>query len=305
MSIFKQFSQLFSEKLRSYVLATKKILKMNIEYQLNGFSILLPAEHMLPVFQKCYPLYDRFLPHICKYLGDTGTVIDVGANCGDTFVAMFANNSELSYICIEPDDRFYKLLCNNIARIHSHCPSAHVSTCKTLIGKDITSASLEGVNGTKHAIVNDTSCIGKSTLKSQTLDSIATSLSAQNIKLLKSDVDGFDYDVIDSAEETIKKCNPILFFECQIDHNYQRTGFENTIIHLSKAGYTNWTIFDNFGELVFQTNNAEEVNQLFGYVWRMSSGHSQITFPYFDLLAATIKDEETVSRAVTEYIGRR
>lgn len=64
------------------------IFNIPIEYHYKEYSIKLPANHMLPVYQKYHPKYDRFLPHLVKYIEPSDTVIDVGANVGDTLAGI-------------------------------------------------------------------------------------------------------------------------------------------------------------------------------------------------------------------------
>jgi hypothetical protein len=128
----------------------KGALGVPTEYRYRRYSILLPAEHLLPIYQKHHKRYDRFLPHLVKYLERAVTVIDVSANCGDTLAAMYDANGEVNYICIEPDDIFFSFLDENVRRIKSVDSHASVSSIKALVGKGVSSAMLEGSGGTKH-----------------------------------------------------------------------------------------------------------------------------------------------------------
>src|SRR5574340_220037 len=85
-------------RISHYIRKLKKKLGINIEYQYTTFTILLPADHLLPDYQQSHKLYDRFLPHLVNYIEPKATVIDVGANCGDTLAAMYESNKSLTYI---------------------------------------------------------------------------------------------------------------------------------------------------------------------------------------------------------------
>ena len=82
----------------------------------------------------------------------------------------------------------------------------------------MTQAYLSGTGGTKHAVIGNAA--GRSSgandaMTSRTLDDVVTGANLQNkVRLCKSDVDGFDFDVIDSADATLERDAPILFFEC-------------------------------------------------------------------------------------------
>src|SRR5262245_56402881 len=104
----------------------------DIEHDYDGFSIRLPAGHMLPEYRERWQLYDAFLPRLAAFLQPGSTVIDIGANCGDTLAGMAMRNSRLHYLCIEPDPRFFTYLTSNIARLRACYPQLRVETAQRL-----------------------------------------------------------------------------------------------------------------------------------------------------------------------------
>lgn len=271
-----------------------------VEYAYPTFSIRMPVDHKLGHYQRQHKLYDRFLPHLARYLPEGGTVVDIGANCGDTLAAMVSENPRLNYVCIEPDDRFFGLLEENTHRIRAVEPGLSVRLVKSLIGKAVTNVSLEGSDGTKKAVVGSDS---DGLLRSTALDQVLTGAEAAGLVLLKSDVDGFDFDVIDSAEALIDSRNPMLFFECQLDHDFQKIGYEKTITKLFHRGYVHWVVFDNFGEVVLRTGSAEDVLQLLGYVWRQNMKRTSRTIHYFDVLGSGMRHRNVVNECVRDYFA--
>lgn len=276
------------------------MVKLNItrRFSLHGFSIELPADHMLPFYKQRHGLYDRFLPYLSKYLEPGDTVIDVGANCGDTFAAMYDANRKLRFVCIEPDPQFYAFLYRNTEAIRSFDPDVAVTLVQSLVGRQVTNVSLEGVGGTKKAVA---ATPGGGTT-SRTLDSIVSGGLNGKVCLLKTDVDGFDFDVLDSASQTIDAHHPILYFECLLDESSQKKGYEDTIGRLFAEGYRDWLVFDNYGELVVRTDDLSVLTQLLGYVWRQNIGRSARTIRYFDILAATTDDAELISKVTEGYL---
>jgi len=283
--------------LRTCARVAKRTFGIKTEYKYKNFSIFLPADHMLPTNQRHHLKYDRFLPHLGKYIDHDGTVIDIGANCGDTLAAMIETNPHATYICIEPDDRFFAYLEANITRIKSYAGDIRVRTVKSLVGKNISSASLEGGRGTKHAVIGNE----KSSHSSRSLDSILADLTCPRIRLLKTDVDGFDYDVLDSAETLLSTHHPIVFFECYFDFEYQKLGYEKTIRWLESLGYLDWTVFDNFGEIILRTKDIGQVVQLMNYVWKQNMKSATRTIHYYDVLATTHQDVALIDRALKDY----
>lgn len=269
-----------------------------IEYQYKNFSIYLPPDHKLPLYQRENLKYDRFLPHLAKFLGSNDTVIDIGANCGDTLAGMVEANEKVSYICIEPDDIFFGYLESNIQRIKNHIPGLSIQTVKSLVGKSVSSVSLEGVGGTKHAVLSNHS---QGLYTAKTLDELSKEFLFLNIKVLKTDVDGFDYDVIDSGTDLLIKHKPIIFFECQTDTESQKLGFINTINRLKTIGYVDWVVFDNYGEVVLKTTDLDHIFQLINYVWQQNLHHSTRTIFYYDILANTEDTRAFVDTVLKQY----
>ena len=95
------------------VILTKLGIKRR--YKIDGVSIKLDYTHRLTDYQKYMRFYDRFLPHFIQYLPSKSTVVDIGANVGDTLVAMVSKKSDLEYVCIEADLKFYEDLVDNLS----------------------------------------------------------------------------------------------------------------------------------------------------------------------------------------------
>jgi FkbM family methyltransferase len=204
-------------------------------------------------------------------------------------------NSELDYVCIEPDDRFFEFLTANIAVMRRSRPALRIQSVKSLVGRNINNVALEGTGGTKHAVV------GSGTQQSRSLDAICDDLAIAKVRLLKSDVDGFDYDILDSAEAITAAQQPLLFFECQCDFDYQKAGYTRTIERLQASGYTHWTIFDNFGEVLLRTQDTGVIFQLLEYTWQQQQKTSTRTIYYYDILAHAERDKALVDRMLSTY----
>jgi FkbM family methyltransferase len=273
-------------------------LRISVEQKYDGFSIFLFPKSRLPKYQREYPKYDRFLPHLAKYLDAGAAVIDVGANVGDTLAGMAEQNDRLVFLCVEADTDFFGRLVSNIARIEKARPSIKSYAIRALAGVAVTGVALvETYGATKHAVVQE-----GGSLTSKSLDQIVSELPATlDLRLIKSDVDGFDYDVIDSAFELLRRDKPMVFFECQTDADAQRTAYRSTIRRMAAAGYVDWTLFDNFGAVVLRTRDIDAIEQLMNYVWIQNCGQSTRTIYYYDLLAIQDRDAEFIDRVLRSY----
>ena len=134
------------------------------------------------------------------------------------------------------------------------------------------------------------------------LDELISDNEITNIRILKSDVDGFDYDVIDSSIAVIEKHEPIIFFECYYDYEYQKISYCNIIRSLESYGYCDWTVFDNFGAIIVRTSDIETIFQLISYIWQQKIGLATPTIYYYDIMVVKNKDSALIDKVLEEYI---
>src|SRR5215472_44599 len=270
----------------------------SVVYKLGQLSIRLPRYHRLPEYQQKHRHYDRFLPHLVKNLNDGDIVIDVGANCGDTLAGMVGENPKLHYICIEPDNEFYSFLATNTARIKLRFPKTSIDLVQSLICDSEVAVGLTGEGGTKH--MDET--VVRGLIKSSRLDDVVGKLGvAKGVRLIKSDVDGYDYDVINSAGKLLEGDRIMLFFECSYSTIDQRDGFLKLLGDLSILGFSDFRFFDNFGEFILNTSNSKTYGELIAYVMRQDEHKATRTICYFDILASKPSDHIFLSNVVDQY----
>ena len=275
----------------------RRVLNIDQRRPIGNSTIFLPPDHLLGRYQRVYRQYDRFLPHLAKHLDKGSVVIDVGANVGDTVAAMVAANDQLHYVCVEADDGFFDYLLRNTTILIQNNNRVSIDCYKCLIGLSVTGVTLHGVGGTKHAEHSESA----DALKSKSLDALVREIDCAPPSLIKSDVDGFDYDVIDSAQKTISENDCLLFFECQYDTGPQFEGYRNCLNRIEALGYDRYAIFDNFGGLVTAAAEKSVVFDLMEYVRRQNNGDSSRTINYLDVLAYTAKRRSLVSSAISSY----
>jgi len=233
-------------------------------HTVEGKQLEFNDENLVAVYQEKYRLYDRFLPHLASYL--EGTVVDVGANCGALAVAMGVKNPALEFVCIEPEDKHLQHLHKNVLQI-----SNRVQVDRAKIG-------------TQYKL----------------LDKVIEQFEVKDIGLLKIDVDGYDWDVIDSYSFSQK---PPIYIEEDFKLPDQYAKYHAMNQKLSELGYNNIWMFDNFGCLIGFTKDWDVVNSLNAYVNRMKAGQSAITFWYMDLLLCQDQDVDNLGQGVMSYIS--
>jgi FkbM family methyltransferase len=258
------------------------------------YKIEIPPNYALPNFQQSFKLYDRFLPVLAKNINSDKIIIDVGANIGDTLFALI-QNCKNPIICIEPSDIFFPYLENNLKRI-SFDDFSRVKTIKKFVGTGLITGTLThtegGTAGLKASLFPDS-------ITHIALDKLVDDVS--NILLLKVDTDGFDFDVIRSAEEILSHSEPILFWENEISEDFQHKGFNELYFLLEKKGYKYIYIFDNYGNLITEEVNFLTLKNINSYLYSMKKHNCTRTFYYTDILASTERNHILVKKAINEY----
>lgn len=278
----------------------KNILLGNLNlyrvFKIKEYSIKISYLHKLQDLQKIYPFYDKFLNHFVKYLPSGSIVVDVGANVGDTLLSMVSGNSKLEYLCIEPDDKFFFDLEKNIQILKKQNNTLMIKAVKELVGLEVNNVNLSGSNSSKHAEP------GKGLIKSKKLSTIFDELSLESsrLSLLKTDVDGFDWDVINSSYELLGNC-PYLYFECFHSDEYQLNNYKKLFQNLKIKGYENFLFFDNFGKKISTVNDIKIVNQLLEYIKRSHKQSSVGSIVYYDVLAYNNDVYSLIEKIVNEY----
>ncbi len=273
-----------------------RLTKQDYQYAIGPFVLALPPEHALPRYQAQYPCYDQFLPLLAKVLPAGSRVIDVGANCGDSVAALLSGNAVLDIVAIEPDPLFSRYLTANLALLQQQCPAADLRAWQALVGLQVQQAVLTGGAGTRKALP-----LAAAALQSASLDHILSQLPIVPVSLLKIDVDGFDYDVLDSASSLIAKEQPLLFFEYQCDNPTQQEGYQQTLLRLQQQGYQHWLVFDNFGRLLLQT---DQVTQCIALQAELCAQPAAKRGPvvYFDILAATAAQRPLLQQSLAHFL---
>ena len=241
-----------------FILFSRRNVKDKV-YYLDGIKIYLPQEHNLDVFQKIHLKYDALIRIIAMKLPISSLFIDVGANIGDSAIPFLKRG--IKTICIEPSDYFQNYLRKNLVTtgFDKDCVviNALVSTTRNSIKLNIYhgTASVSDEIGVIEKSENIVDCL--------TLDEIC--IERPEIDFIKIDTDGYDYDVLMSGIETLKSKKPLLLFECYVNKT-NLLNYDNAFDMLSDVGYNNIYVFDNFGNLVLDTNNWNTVKSLNKYI---------------------------------------
>jgi FkbM family methyltransferase len=270
-----------------------------ILYKVGNFEISLTSDHSLPRNQVAHQLYDVFPRFLASALGVGSSFVQIGANVGDTVALMYSHNPSLRSLCIEADEEFFLLLKKNLVQIQSSIGCEYKAVHK-LIASKLVFSSLEGDSGTKKAILaNENEVL----LPTMTLDDVIIDSGEKTIDLIMVDTDGYDFDVIESGWNSIKTNEPLIYFEVTTNSVDNIQSYLDTIEKLEELGYKDWTIFDNFGNLMCKLGKKELINQLADYSLWQNLGVGSRTIYYIDILCSTPKRRNVHEQALSDYLA--
>jgi hypothetical protein len=132
---------------------------------------------------------------------------------------------------------------------------------KLLVGQKLQGKLIVN-HGTKSLLVNSKNSDANKVIKSKNLDEIIVKYNIKNIKLIKCDVDGYDYNFILSGINYIKKNTPDIFFEYHKLNESSQVNYISIINILFDIGYKNWTLLNNYGKIIFKKINKKDLINL-------------------------------------------
>jgi FkbM family methyltransferase len=259
------------------------------------FDILMPGNNIQLVNYKIYPDLNVQLGRLAvaiykKFHGMT--VIDVGANVGDT-IAVLKSAVEVPVIAIEGDEASYSFLERNTKQF------SNVSLVKSFLSDKSQEANITFEKGGWNATIIPNKQ-GETKISFKTLDNVISSggFDGAEIKLLKVDVEGFDTIVLRGALGIIQKNKPILFFE------YNRENMKainedglSTVLSFLEYGYNKIAFFDHKGSLVLATElkNKEVVTYMHNYI-----SSSKNLLGYYDIAIFHEQDNDVAENFLKE-----
>ena len=275
------------------------------KYILDGFSIKLNDEHMLPVYQHQLPMYDRFVPFLgmLANMSADGSgqslILDIGANVGDT-VAGFIKHTNARAICVEPTEEFFNLCKENVAGFGEQY-SKRITLVQAYISSNMEKSYASKVSKGTASMMESNSGGAPTYTIPYLMKKLGEPL--ERLSVVKVDTDGYDAKCISSFEETLKKISPILYWENQIENDEQLINYIQLVDYLYSCGYRAFYVFDNFGNYICKVD-ADGMKNFNDYLAHILHGASARTFFYVDVLAAKPNRISCCEIAVHAYLSK-
>ncbi|MBQ9926410.1 MAG: FkbM family methyltransferase [Lachnospiraceae bacterium] len=291
---------------RIKMLFDKNFYCQNSEYMIDGMKIDLGNTACLPKYQRMAVMYDKFVKFLGKIADavsremEQSYIFDVGANVGDTVFGMIKNTNS-NIIAIEPARTYYELLRSNVESLDEVFRKKVIMVNAFVSNNEDEHFCVDIQKGTGNKrIISEEESFGEAPVK--TIQTVIKELGIkeEQVTLIKVDTDGYDYDVITSCKEMLKRQSPILYWENQIDNKEQLEKYNRMYEYLLACEYDIFYVFDNFGNYMGKMNqrNIKDLNE---YMMRMNVGYAPRTLYYVDILACKAKHEKTCYDIIEEY----
>ncbi|WP_442938884.1 FkbM family methyltransferase [Nostoc sp.] len=245
----------------------------------------------MPHYQKRFRLYDKFIGVIAKYLpNNQDFVVDIGANVGDT-TALLLQYCLNPIICIEADDEFFGIMERNLSEYNQRI----ILVNSFVSGNNFKNVELVKNSGTARAVESKTKIV-----KSDSLESIIKNSNFGKCILIKTDTDGFDFEILLSSLSIIKEDRPILYWENEISSLKDIELAKDLLNKLANINYTKYIVIDNFGNPLFYGCSPQYLEQINKYLFNNIYNENN-TFYYIDIVAFPETYSHLIPQIASEY----
>jgi FkbM family methyltransferase len=275
-----------------------QLRELESNYPIENFRIKLTPNHSLVKNVNNHPLYNQFPKFLVSLLQPGTVVLEVGTNVGDNLARMISSRGDLQYVPIEPIEEYYKFLLKNIEIFKNQIPVL-ITPLNVTIASKLEISEFEISEGTAKAIINQTN---ETKIETVTLDQTVSAQDHRRVSLIFTDTDGFDYDVIYSAEEIIDASHPVIFFEFMCTSNEILNEYQKLLEYLDEKNYVDFAIFDNFGNLMSKESKKSDVLNLAQYAFLQNCNVGTRTIYYLDVLTWTAKNHDMINEVISKFI---
>ncbi len=208
-----------------------------------GAILVLPPEHLLPIHQAEQPLYDRYFLAFFTELGassDGVFIVDVGANVGDTAVAISSVAPQAQILCVEGSEYFNRYLIKNIT---GH---PHIQNLEAFVDVGAGEVSYQSDRSTGHLVAGS----APSKEPAVAMVSVADLLQRApdlTTRVWKSDTDGFDISILAKNFTQITEACQVIWIEYDPIENLSDPADIAHLLELISTLDRELMIFDNLG----------------------------------------------------------
>ena len=219
-----------------------------VRREVQGVSMVLPWVHRLPDYTAAPgSVYGQNLVRLAALLHTPEAplhLLDVGANVGDSALQVLAVTPGARVLCVEPDDFYLPFLRRNTA-------AGPVVVVPALL---LTEAAASGAAAMSPVRRWGTTTFAAADAPGQTATVTVDELVARHsdfasIRLVKSDTDGYDVQLVPALARAYAANRPVLFFEYDLRQT-RAAGLDPVPVwdELEALGYAEVAIWSNGGQ---------------------------------------------------------
>lgn len=248
-----------------------------------NYILQCPKNHSLIVFQRSQPYRDRCIGVVAERIGKKypdGTIIDIGANIGDT-AAIIATYARNKLILVEASDYFFDILTRNVATFPND-----VDLRRAMISSGgYSSGSMHHRGGTAYFQEGPH---GHRKVKTERLIDIADAKTC----FIKIDTDGYDAQILADSLEWLAAGRPLVLFENWIRDAKDLSLADSLYDDLKMIGYEYFIVWDDPGYHIVSTTSIDVLKDLNRYLFKLSQHGSDGNIGNFDVLCAQQVDQD-------------
>jgi len=270
------------ERARTY--QDKRYFKQGFaQVKCGNYLLDCPKHHPLLMFQRSQPYRDRSVSIVAELAGKKypdGTIIDIGANIGDT-AALIATYARNKLILVEASDYFFEILTRNVASFPND-----VELRKAMVSDgSYSSGSLHHRGGTAYFQEGPH---GHGSVKTERLVDIADAKTC----FIKIDTDGYDAQILADSLEWLAANRPLVLFENWIRNAKDLSIADSLYDDLIKIGYEYFIVWDDPGFHIVSTTSSDVLKDLNRYLYKLSQQGPPGSIGNFDVLCAQPIDQD-------------
>jgi len=222
-----------------------------VQREVQGVLLSMPWSHRLPDYTRTFPEYGQNLVALAVALAvdePSFSVIDVGANIGDSALQILDAVPGARVMCVEGDEYWLRFLRMNTGT------NERVSIVPALIVDQASELVAVRAKGTTRFVAG-----AGGTMPSLTGHELRAQQDFDNVRLIKSDTDGYDTRIVPALAAAWTDSKPVLFLE--YDPRLTRLAGDDDPLsvwdRLTDLGYADAVVWGNTGDLVGAMPMAE------------------------------------------------
>ena len=212
-------------------------------------SLYLPWTHLLPDFARARPTYGQNLVALAVGLArhEPGLrFLDIGANVGDSALQVLHHVPEAIALCVEGDPYWLQYLNRNAA------DNNRVTVAEVFLAPDGPPGSTAALSAVRSGgTTKFVSGQRDDAVRRLTVSELRSEYPAfDRLRLVKSDTDGFDPQLVSAVAAAWADAGPVLFFEFDPTLVREVAGGDPNAVwdRLAGLGYSEVAVWDNTGD---------------------------------------------------------